>query len=676
MKKFLHPLIFLLFVIPLNLNAQCSVGETEVTIVVHTDNWGSEITWELTGPSGSPSYASGGPYTDGSEQHDEQTICVPENAELVFTINDSYGDGFCMGEGDGYYTVSVYGFIYAHGCDIGDSESTSFIAEPAPDVNARFESTNIYEYGVIGDNQITGTFSNQGNDTITSIDVNWRVDGGSINTYNISGISVETYDEYDFTHNTIWSNSTAHVTKNMEIWLSNPNGVTDEKTSNDSISLSDIYILSESVQTRVLIEHYTNAGCPPCASQNPVLEELTNTGDNHNKVAHIAYHTSGPGADPMYDFNNGYGQGSARASYYDISGVPTAVVSGNVYSGSPASITQALLDQESSKYGLFKVTPELTFTNDSLYADISLKALKGFSTGSIKVFVVLIEDMEYETAPGTNGEESFPNAMRYMLTGVEGEDIGLPNADQELNVECKMPYSSEIGHDVQFIIFVQDVTSKDVLMAYQIDEDFIPPRATFDPDDNTTNVKLDATLSVTFDELIRLLDDTEITDPDTLMFLRAENIDGNEVPFSTTIQEGKVITLTPTNSLEYEKTYYFGYKEYIEDFSDVAVKQDFITFTTEIATNISEFLNFDDLRIYPIPANEHVIIDMSLIGKKDVKVKIYNSSGQLVKLKDFGTSSEGYNNYRIELNKFNNGIYFISVNVGEETITKKIQITK
>ena len=54
-------------------------------------------------------------------------VCVPENADLTFTIYDSYGDGICCESGNGSYEVSACEFIYASGGDFESSEVTSFI---------------------------------------------------------------------------------------------------------------------------------------------------------------------------------------------------------------------------------------------------------------------------------------------------------------------------------------------------------------------------------------------------------------------------------------------------------------------------------------------------------------------------------------------------------------------
>src|SRR5262245_53204171 len=51
-----------------------------------------------------------------------------------------------------------------------------------------------------------------------------------------------------------------------------------------------------------LIEEFTQASCPPCAAQNPGFEANI-LEPNPGTVRQISYHTSWPGVDPMYNYN-------------------------------------------------------------------------------------------------------------------------------------------------------------------------------------------------------------------------------------------------------------------------------------------------------------------------------------------------------------------------------------
>ena len=100
----------------------CPANEVAVEIQIVPDNYPTEISWDLVNGSTTAVLASGG--SSGT------TVCVPENACLVFTINDSYGDGICCGYGNGSYSVFRNGVLVATGGNYGSSEQTVFNCPP------------------------------------------------------------------------------------------------------------------------------------------------------------------------------------------------------------------------------------------------------------------------------------------------------------------------------------------------------------------------------------------------------------------------------------------------------------------------------------------------------------------------------------------------------------------
>ena len=95
--------------------------DSEVTLTLVTDNYGSETTWTLTSASGQ-SVASGGPY--GNNVTVTETFCLPDGC-YDFVINDSYGDGICCAYGNGSYALSGSG-VSASGGSFGSSETQNF----------------------------------------------------------------------------------------------------------------------------------------------------------------------------------------------------------------------------------------------------------------------------------------------------------------------------------------------------------------------------------------------------------------------------------------------------------------------------------------------------------------------------------------------------------------------
>jgi len=92
------------------LNSSC--GAAQVVVNIRTDIYGSEITWTLRDSITNNLIATGGPYPDVTPYNAAaathiDTFCVPNNARLLFRINDSYGDGLWDGTNAGTYNVSL-----------------------------------------------------------------------------------------------------------------------------------------------------------------------------------------------------------------------------------------------------------------------------------------------------------------------------------------------------------------------------------------------------------------------------------------------------------------------------------------------------------------------------------------------------------------------------------------
>lgn len=86
----------ILFIIPFNVFANCSTGESEVFFKISITSWAYELSWNITDGNGNIVYQDNfAPGTSSGVK--EASVCVPENSCLVFRINDTYGDGISCG---------------------------------------------------------------------------------------------------------------------------------------------------------------------------------------------------------------------------------------------------------------------------------------------------------------------------------------------------------------------------------------------------------------------------------------------------------------------------------------------------------------------------------------------------------------------------------------------------
>lgn len=113
--------------------------------------------------------------------------------------------------------------------------------------------------------------------------------------------------------------------------------------------------------------------------------------------------------------------------------------------------------------------------------------------------------------------------------------------------------------------------------------DVNPPVVTITPINGAVNVPLNATPTISFNETVRMADDSPITNDnvDSVIQLRLDNASGTLVPFDATIS-GNVITITPTQNLLSSQVYYVALiPNAVEDMSGNAVtSENSSTFTT------------------------------------------------------------------------------------------------
>ena len=77
----------------------------------------------------------------------------------------------------------------------------------------------------------------------------------------------------------------------------------------------------------------------------------------------------------------------------------------------------------------------------------------------------------------------------------------------------------------------------------------------------------------------------------------------------------------------------------------------------------------DFIKIYPIPAGENLYLEIDHFSGK-VTISIYDIVGTVVKTEEI----EYLNQYKIDMNDLDTGIYFISFVIDNELITKRILI--
>ena len=108
------------------------------------------------------------------------------------------------------------------------------------------------------------------------------------------------------------------------------------------------------------------------------------------------------------------------------------------------------------------------------------------------------------------------------------------------------------------------------------------PTETWNPANSATGIAVDSNITLTFNEAIRNIDDTVLTDTnvDSLITLKTTNSSGSDIAFNATIDsEKKIITINPDSDFSSEKVIYVAIGTTVEDSSGNANSASSATFT-------------------------------------------------------------------------------------------------
>lgn len=225
----------------------------------------------------------------------------------------------------------------------------------------------------------------------------------------------------------------------------------------------------------VLIEEFTQASCPPCASQNPAFNTLLNA--NTAKAAAIKYQVSWPGSDVMNAQNPG--DVANRVVYYGVSGVPYGRVDGveiandcGAYAGAPTCLNQAEINTANAITSPFTINLVHWFNaaNDSIFINCEITCTQNITMATPRVRVAMLEKTITLTNPpaGTNGETVFRNVMRKMYPTPNGTTLAgtwVSGQKKTVSFKEKIPAYIYNKSEIATIAWVQDDQNKSVKQA-------------------------------------------------------------------------------------------------------------------------------------------------------------------------------------------------------------------
>ena len=220
-----------------------------------------------------------------------------------------------------------------------------------------------------------------------------------------------------------------------------------------------------------------------------------------------------------------------------------------------------------------------------------------------------LDGTTFVTYQTVTSQDANPQLVTFDFSNVTGVSN---NPNFKLKVEFSQGSGGAVGNN-RFDNFTLDATSVG-------GTDTTPPTIAYLPANNVNNASTTVNPTITFNENVRLIDNSVITSANaqSLVELRLGNSTGNAVPFTTTFANN-VITVVPTGGLVPNQAYYLALKpNMVEDTSDNAVT----TVTSSIFTTAGTSISLDKTLI---KVNENA-------GTLAFKINVTNPSNAIVNL--------------------------------------------
>lgn len=250
-------------------------------------------------------------------------------------------------------------------------------------------------------------------------------------------------------------------TVDFQVWVSEVNGtaVADIKKSSYSLNIVEA---SDMFDRKLLVESFTSATCPPCATLNrrlnPAFDSL------ENDIALVKYQMNWPGSGDKYYNRNG----GVRRDFYGVTSVPSMFINGKPYPLASSLTTASYLrDVRAVMAGndrtFFNIVIEKAHIDPKtnileLSYRIDSKGILPHAT----IETAVIEKTTFKNK-GSNGEKVFHHVMMAMAPGstVSQNKTGV-SLDVKKDTAYAFNYTVEMGTtkmeesgDLQVVCFIQ-----------------------------------------------------------------------------------------------------------------------------------------------------------------------------------------------------------------------------
>lgn len=227
---------------------------------------------------------------------------------------------------------------------------------------------------------------------------------------------------------------------------------------------------------RVLVEEFTNTGCPPCAATDPMVESFEFS--KLDQITAIKWHVSWPdNTDPFYNAQSPTTLSDTRGTkYYGVTGVPFVSMNGSPINGKGNFSTvdqQSFMDfvtSEVAKSTPYEIDVTQDMTADSIIANITIKCLGAPVGTNLLLGTVFAE--RYNPFHGNNGRPFYTSIVRAVPSGLAASGAIATTAKYPAftiaNGETKtFRIAAKLGstwtkNEMMSVAFIQDADTKEV----------------------------------------------------------------------------------------------------------------------------------------------------------------------------------------------------------------------
>lgn len=269
---------------------------------------------------------------------------------------------------------------------------------------------------------VKGNITNNGLVAISSMEIEYTVDGGAAVVANLTGLNVAPQSSYDFTHSTPWVPS-ANGSHNIEVEVTKINGTIDPDIS-DNVMDEDVEVYADAYDRTVLYETFTSSTCPPCVQGNINFEGII-SGLPAAEVASIKYQMSWPGDGDPYNTADG----NVRRGYYSVNSVPNLQADGG-WNGNSGSFTATVHNDALEVPAFVQIVAEYDVVVDSQKVRTCATITAMQDLGAATLQIAIIEGKTTQNV-GTNGETEFLHVVKKMVADASGQAVTITNGMDE-----------------------------------------------------------------------------------------------------------------------------------------------------------------------------------------------------------------------------------------------------